>query len=172
MAAPLGFDGLVQALHQLLDHLPDFRQGTNTTYTMKDAALGAFAVFFTQSPSFLAHQQALRHAKGVSNAERLFGMTQIPGATQIRTLLDPLPPTHLVSLFTTVSQALLSAGTLTPFQVLDGQMLIALDGTQYFSSKRISCPACSQKTSATGTVTSSHSAITPDIVAPGRAEVL
>jgi len=32
--------------------LPDHRTGRNTTYTLKDAILSAFAVFFMQSPSF------------------------------------------------------------------------------------------------------------------------
>src|SRR5919202_1616884 len=172
MASPLSFDVLVQAFHQVLDHLPDTRRGKNSTYTIKDAALGAFAVFFTQSPSFLAHQQALRQAKGVSNAEHLFGMTQIPCDNQIRTLLDPVPPDQLFPVFRTITQALGAAGTVETFQVLDETVLIALDGTQYFSSQRISCPSCCHKTSASGTVTSSHSVITPVIVAPGTAEVL
>jgi hypothetical protein len=30
---------------------------------MDDAALGAFSVFFTQCPSFLAHQKAMEKAK-------------------------------------------------------------------------------------------------------------
>jgi hypothetical protein len=49
----LSFDQLIGKFHQRLDQLPDHRKGgNNTTYEMKDAALGAFAVFFTQSPSF------------------------------------------------------------------------------------------------------------------------
>jgi hypothetical protein len=39
--------------------LPDQRQGRNTTYAMADFAFGAFASFFMQSPSFLAHQRHL-----------------------------------------------------------------------------------------------------------------
>ncbi len=56
MADPLRFDALVHAFHHVLAQLPDVRRGQNTTYAIKDAALGAFAVFFTQSPSFLAYQ--------------------------------------------------------------------------------------------------------------------
>jgi len=36
-------------------HLPDYRTGPNRRYEIADAALEAFAVFFTQSPSFLAY---------------------------------------------------------------------------------------------------------------------
>ena len=172
MADPLRFAALVHTFHALLDQVPDTRRGKNTQYAIKDAALGAFAVFFTQSPSFLAHQQSLRQAKGSSNAERLFGITQIPCDNQIRTLLDPVPPAHLFPMFATITQALTTAGVVDTFRAVADTVLIALDGTQYFSSQRISCGACSQKTAPMGAVTYSHSVITPVVVAPGRAEVL
>ncbi len=99
-------------------------------------------------------------------------MAHIPCDTQRRTLLDAVPPDQLFPMFMTITQALLTAGAIASFHVLDDTVLIALDGTQYFSSQRISCPNCSQKTAATGTVTYSHSVITPVIVAPGKSEVL
>src|SRR5918998_11916 len=125
--------------------------------------------FYTLTQSF---SRALRQAKGTSNAHSLFGITQIPCDNQIRTLLDRVSPAHFFPIFTTITHALLEAGVIKRFHVLDQTVLIAIDGTQYFSSKRISCPSCSQKTSATGTVSFSHSALTPVIVAPGKAEVL
>ncbi len=172
MTAPLHFDALVQALHVRLDALPETRRGKNIHYAIKDAALGAFAVFFTQAPSFLAHQQSLQHAKGTSNAQRLFGMTHIPSDSQIRRLLDPVSPAHFCPLFATLTAALTSAGLIDTFRTVNNTLLIALDGTQYFSSQRISCVNCAQKTTASGTLSYSHSAITPVIVAPGKAEVL
>ena len=48
------FDDRQAILHQGITHLPDPRKPSpNTRYTMQDAALGAFGIFFTQSPSFL-----------------------------------------------------------------------------------------------------------------------
>lgn len=172
MTDPLRFDDLVHTFHALLDQLPDTRRGKNTQYAIKDAALGAFAVFFTQAPSFLAHQQTLRQAKGRSNAERLFGMTHIPCDNQIRTLLDPVPPDRLFPMFATITQALTATGLLDTFRAVDNTLLIALDGTQYFSSQRIACPNCTQKTAASGTITHSHCMLTPVIVAPDTADVL
>jgi hypothetical protein len=57
---------------------------------MSDAALGAFSVFFTQSPSFLDFQRTLEKAKGCSNAQTLFNMINIPSDNHIRNLLDPV----------------------------------------------------------------------------------
>jgi hypothetical protein len=51
---------------------PDIRTGFNTKYSMLDAALSAFSVFFMQSPSFLSHQKHLQETKGKDNATSLF----------------------------------------------------------------------------------------------------
>jgi hypothetical protein len=39
-----------------LSSLPDNRTSQTIRYGMEDAALSAFSVFFTQTPSFLAYQ--------------------------------------------------------------------------------------------------------------------
>ena len=70
----LNFDSMVSYLRSTMANFPDKRIGTNTHYSIEDAALGAFSVFFTQSPSFLSFQQAMLKNKGISNAQTLFGM--------------------------------------------------------------------------------------------------
>jgi hypothetical protein len=149
----LVFDHLVQALHKQLASLPDYRKGKNTRYAIKDAALGAFAVFFTQSPSFLAHPRTIQQAKGRTNAESLFGIGNIPCDNQIRTLLDPVAPAHLFPVYAGVYDALDGAGYLSQWRMFADQLLIALDGTEYFASKEIHCARCSQRTHANGQVT-------------------
>jgi len=62
------FDQLVDELRSCLAGLCDKRTGTNTQYTMQTIGLSAFSVFFSQCPSFLAHQKAMQHNKGQSNA--------------------------------------------------------------------------------------------------------
>jgi hypothetical protein len=99
MSETLAFDNLVEKLHRVLEGLPDYRTGQNTTYLIKDAALGAFSVFFTQAPSFLAHQQTMKRTKGRSNAESLLGIENIPCDNQIRQLLDPIAPSYLLPMF-------------------------------------------------------------------------
>jgi hypothetical protein len=70
------FDTLVSSFRQLLESLPDKRTGKNTRYEMEDAALSAFSVFFTQTPSFLAFQRTIEKNKGRSNVQTLFGVHQ------------------------------------------------------------------------------------------------
>lgn len=172
MAEGLAFDNLVQSLHHVLDTLPDARRGKNIRYAIKEAALGAFAVFFTQAPSFLAYQRTMRQAKGRSNADSLFGMDHVPCDNQIRTLLDPVDPARLFPVFDGIYDMLDQAGHLSAFRTLGDQLLIALDGTEYFSSPQIHCARCSQRTHGNGRVTYYHQVITPVIVAPGKAEVI
>jgi hypothetical protein len=172
MSEKLAFDNLVKEFHQILEELPDHRIGQNTTYLIKDAALGAFSVFFTQSPSFLAHQQTMKRTKGRSNAESIFGIETIPCDNQIRQLLDPIAPCHLFPMFGLIFNDLEAAGQLDAFRTFDNNLLFAFDGTQYFSSKKIHCQNCSHKTAANGVTTYSHSAITPVVVAPGNNRVI
>jgi len=139
---------------------------------MRDAALGAFAVFFTQSPSFLAYQRTMQQAKGRSNAATLFGLEHIPCDNQLRTLLDPVDPAQLFPLFDVIYDALDRAGHVAGFRTFAGQLLIALDGTEYFSSQEIHCARCSQRTHRPGHVTYVHQVITPVIVAPGNPAVI
>jgi len=172
MTDMLEFDNLMSKFCHQLETLPDHRTGKNISYRIKDAALGAFSVFFTQSPSFLAHQQAMEKRKGRSNAGSLFQIEKIPSDNQIRSLLDPITPRHLYRLFDEILLALEQSGELEPFRVLNGQLLVSMDGTGYFSSKAIHCPNCQYRTTAKGETIYYHTAITPVIVAPGLSQVI
>lgn len=50
---------LLSALSRCCAALPDPRTGHNGQYSMADAGLSAFALFFAQSPSFLDFQRRL-----------------------------------------------------------------------------------------------------------------
>jgi hypothetical protein len=75
MTTPLGFDALKGILYRRLTHVPDHRTASpNTQYAIPDAALGAFGIFFTPSPSFLAYQRRLQHAKGEGVSQVLISL--------------------------------------------------------------------------------------------------
>jgi hypothetical protein len=169
----LTFDEIVRLFHQRLDQLPDHRQGgNNTTYEIKDAALGASAVFFTQSPSFLTYQKQMEEMKGRSNATTLFGIERTPTTPQIRNLLDPVPPEELYPLFRTMLEALAEDGQLDRFRAFNDNLLLPLDGTQYFSSQKIHCDQCSRQQLTNGQILYSHKVVTAVVVHPDLAQVL
>jgi hypothetical protein len=143
MTSPLCFEDLQSLLHQQIDPLPDHRKaGPNTRYRIREAFLGAFGIFFTQSPSFLDYQRTLQQTKGQNNAHTLMGVEQIPCDNQIRTLLDPIAPSHCDLVFVEVFERLEQHRRLAHFRVLGDQLLVALDGPNYFSSNTIHCPNC------------------------------
>jgi len=172
MADPITLEHLMTSLFQQFDQLPDHRTGQNSRYAIADAAKAAFAVFFTQSPSFLAHQRTMKQTKGRSNAETLFQMEQIPCDNQIRALLDPLSPRQIFGVFDEVYRMLEQSGVLSDFRVLDDQWLVSMDGTGYFTSKTIQCQNCLQRTSANDETVYYHPVITPVLVRPGRSQVI
>jgi hypothetical protein len=166
-------DWFITRLTILSASLPDKRTGKNIRYQMADIVKAAFAVFFTQSPSFLAHQQAMKKSRGRSNAETVFQMEKIPCDEHIRQMLDRVSPEHFYPEFHAVFQQVQEQGQLSAYRVLDGQyLLLSMDGTEYFTSYEINCPNCLQRKRNNGQTQYYHTAILPVVVAPNNPHVL
>ena len=165
-------DSLIAGLKALCATLPDRRKGENTIYEMSDIGMAGFATFFMQSPSFLAQQTALARGRGTSNCQTLFGMDKIPSDNHIRSMLDPVPPETLLPMFGKTLAALEAGGGLAAFQRLGGHVLIALDGTEYFCSQKLSCPSCSSRARANGKTVHFHAMVSAAMVAPGHDRAL
>lgn len=168
----IGLSTLMGYLEEAIGEFPDRRKGKNTRYSLRDAALGAFSVFFTQSPSFLSHQQSMQHSKGNSNASTIFGLEKIPSENWIRTLLDAVPSSSLSVVFRRVFERLEEQGSLDTYRAFDGTLLVALDGTWFHSSETVHCEHCNRQEHRNGSTTYYHSAITPVVVTPGSNQVL
>jgi Fe2+ or Zn2+ uptake regulation protein len=163
---------IAKQIRGIFETFIDPRTGKNSHYTMVDAGLSAFSVFFMQSPSFLEHQRTLEQAHGENNARTLFGVHEIPTDNQIRTLLDPTPPAMVRPAYSFLFNALREAGVVDSHRSLNGTLLLALDGTEYFSSQKLQCDQCSTRQHANGTVTCFHTALTPVLVKPGCGKVI
>ena len=169
----LSFAALLERLQQGISGMSDPRKASNaTTYSLSDAVLGAFAMFFMQCESFLEHQRQMQSRQGKNNAQTLFGLTQVPTNNQIKNILDAIPATTLFGLFSWVFEHLQRLGVLNAYVSVNQTLLVALDGTEYFSSQKVCCEQCSTRTHKDGRVTYFHSAILPVIVAPGKEQVL
>ncbi len=110
----------------------------------------------TNSPSFLEHQRLMKNLKGQNNASSLFDINKIPCDNQIRNLLDPVTPQTVYPVFQQTYKWLKEQEVIKKFFYLDGEILIALDGTEYFSSKKINCPHCNCRNHRNGTTTYFH----------------
>jgi hypothetical protein len=172
MFKELTLEQLVSQIKQSFSQFCDVRQGKNIQYDMVDAGMGAFSVFFTQSPSFLSAQQDMKRRKGQCNAESLFGMEQVPSDNQIRALLDPVAPSNLAAVFREVYHRLERAEVLKGYRSFRHNLLVVIDGTQYFSSQKLHCEQCSTRELSNGKTSYFHSVLTPVIAQPGNAHVI
>ncbi|MDD1643488.1 MAG: ISNCY family transposase, partial [Methylococcaceae bacterium] len=82
---------------------------------MEDAALSAFSVFFTQSPSFLYYQRRMQKHCNRNNAQSVFGVHQIPSTSQIGNLIDPIAPETLYPMLAGAGDKLYAQGCLELF---------------------------------------------------------
>ncbi len=172
---PFTTDTLISKIRNTFSQLPDSRKkatSNNLIYEVQDAALSAFSVFFAQSPSFLEYQTRMQKAHGKNNAQSLFGVHQIPSSNQIRTILDNVPPETVYPVLTEIGAGLYEHGYLEPYRSINNTLLLALDGTDFFSSENIACPSCKTQTLKNGKTCYRHTAMTPVIVAPGQSQVV
>jgi hypothetical protein len=168
----LTFSSAIQQLRATFETFHDRRQGKNRQYSMTDAGLSAFSAFFMQSPSFLEYQRTMQETQGKSNVQTLFGAFEIPSDNQIRHLLDAVEPASIYPMFPFLLNGLHQAGVVESYRTLHQTVLLALDGTRYFSSSTLNCPCCNTQAHANGQVTYFHSVVTPVLVMPGNDKVL
>jgi len=166
------FYTLINFLDSAISQFPDRRLGKNTRYQIRDAALSAFSVFFTQSPSFLSYQISMEQNKGNNNGRTLFGIDKIPCDNQIRALLDPIPANLLFPVFEQTFKMLQETNVVDEFRSFNNDLLIALDGTWFFSSNKIHCENCLTKEHRNGTTTYYHNALLPVVMVPGSSRVI
>lgn len=166
------FNTLINLLNSAISQFPDIRPGTNKHYKIKDAALSAFSVFFTQSPSFLSYQISMEQNKGNNNGRTLFGIDKIPCDNQIRALLDPIPANLVFPVFDQTFKMLQETNVMEEFRSFNNDLLIAMDGTWFFSSKKIHCQNCLTKEHRDGTTTYYHNALLPVVVVPDSSRVI
>ncbi len=167
----LQFDDLMKILRAELEQLPEQRKGENIQYEVADAALSAFAVFFTQSASFLAYQRKMKGEKGRSNAESMFGIKKIPSDSQIRRILDGIDARELEGIFYEILDRVEQEKILESYRGYEGRLLIAIDGTDYHASRKIACKNCTIQEDEKGKLYR-HIALTPILEKPGETKVL
>jgi hypothetical protein len=167
------FSKLLGSLEAVGEHIPDLRRaGGNLKYRLLDAIKSAFAVFFFLHPSLLDFQRAMKERRKRNNVETLFGAGEIPSDNQIRTLLDGIEPLAMGEVFERNLRIADGAGIIEGYRVLDGGVLLALDGLWYYSSKEVRCEHCLHATDPKGGTTYYHSAVAGAIVKPGSAAVV
>ena len=162
----LHFDALARLARDRFEEIPDSRRCP--AIPLPDALMAGFAVFALKDPSLLAFQRrALDH-----NLQSVFGLQVIPSDTQLRTILDPVDPDGIRPLFGAIFHELECGKVLEDFRLLDGHYLIALDGVEYFRSKKVRCPCCMTRQHANGEISYCHQMLGAVLVHPDHSVVI
>jgi hypothetical protein len=162
-------DGLFALVRADFEQVTDQR-ADNAKISMPDALMSGFAMFSLKDPSLLAFDE---RRTTDSNLGSLYGIEEVPGDTQMRTILDDVDPVEIRPAFRDVVRQLQRSKELEQFRFLDGSYLVSLDGTGYFSSKTIHCSSCMQKVNQkTGEVTYYHQLMGGVIIHPSLREVI
>jgi hypothetical protein len=159
----LSADGLFQLLYRGFGEIGDHR-AENRKIPLVDALMSGFALFSLKDASLLEFDE--RRATG-GNLKRIYGLGTVPSDSQMRTILDPVSPQELKPLYKTVFEQLERSRMLEKFVYLGQYYLLSLDGTEYFSSTKVHCPAClEKKTRKKGELTYRHQLLGGAIVHP------
>ena len=73
-------------------------------------------------------------------------------------MLDGVPTAHFDDEFHALAADLDACGGLAPMRRLDGRVLVALDGTEFFRSRKVRCDNCSTRKRGDG----GHGVLPPD----------
>jgi hypothetical protein len=134
----LSADRLFALVRASFEQMTDQR-AENAKISMADALMSGFAMFSLKDPSLLAFDE---RRTTDSNLRSIYGIGEVPGDTQMRTILDDVDPREISPAFRDVVRQLQRTKELDKFVFLGGSYLTSLDGTGYFSSKTIHCSSC------------------------------
>ena len=168
----LGFSALRKALSELFENIDDSRQAGKIDYTLHDCLMSALAMMFFQDPSVLSFQRRMQDNMQSSNLKTMFGVNTVPSDSSLRQSIDAVPTEATHSAFSILFQRLQRGKQLLPYRLESGHYLIALDGSQYFSSEKINCPGCLTYKGAKGSLRYSHQILQPVMLHPHMRQVL
>jgi len=164
----LSADSLIDGLRCRFELVADSRRAGSVDHSLPDCLMAAFAMFSLKEPSLLAFD-ARRQDQSLMN---LYRIKSIPSDTQHREILDQVDPADLNECFADIFADLQRGGMLKPFVFHDGHYLLAIDGTGYFCSTKISCPQCLVKNSKNGKIEYSHQMVAAVLVHPDQKTVI
>jgi len=137
---------------------------------MADALMSGFAIFSLKDPSLLAFDER----RGIDqNLETIYLIEKVPCDTQMRTVLDEVNPEELRPAFKGPLRQLQRGKALERMVFYEGCYLLGLDGTGYFSSRKLHSDICLEKVNKeTGEVTYYLQMLGGAIIHPGFKEAI
>ena len=143
----LNADAMFKIIREDFQKIPDQR-AANSQISLDDALMSGFAVFQLKHPSLLAFDNFCNEKP--ENLHSIFGVTDIPCDSQMRTILDPIELSHLRAPFCSIFRELQRGKDFEKMAFIDGHYLLSGDGTTFYSSGKVFSPSCLIKKSRSG----------------------
>lgn len=164
----LTLDKEILSLRHEFEQVKD-KRASNVSHKLPDLLMCGFAIFALKHPSLLSFEKMTTAEK--ANLESVFGIKKIPSDTQLRDVLDETNPDFIRALFPKKFNQLEELGVISDFEYLIGAdtfHIVACDGVEHFSSKKIKCAHCSTKHHKNGTTTYHHNMLCATLVHPQK----
>ena len=175
----LTFESVVEVLRSRFNGVGAGGDPHRAQYPVRDILLSGFAMFFFQDPSLLQFQERLVKKKGRCNLQTMFGVSAVPGETQMRERLDEVEAEEVRVLLPHFFELIRRAGWASHYRspISSGRdtgeyYVAALDGTDYFHSTAINCPQCLTRADANGEPHYRHTVVAATIVTAGSHRIL
>ena len=140
-------DAMFATIREDFKKIPDQR-AANSQISLADALMSGFAVFQLKHPSLLTFDKFCNEKP--ENLHTIFGVTDIPCDSQMRTILDTIELSSLRAPFCSIFRDLQRGKEFEKMAFIDGHYLLSGDGTTFYSSGKVSSPSCLIKKSRSG----------------------
>jgi len=171
----LTFEAFRDLLAKTFKAIPDKRDPRRISGELPAVLMSAFAMLFFQHASLLEYQRRMKKQTGHANLERVFQVDAIPADTQMREILDGAPTEPLRRVVPETFEQMRRVGWTGRFVTeIDREQYytIAVDGSEYFHSTKITCPGCLRQQSAKGATHYSPVVVAATLTRAGSHEIL
>ena len=169
----LNADALFSTVMNRFKKIPEFRPNTPKV-SIADSLMSAFAMFSLKDSSLLQFDERRKDINECENLKSIYGIKEVPCDTRMREINDEIDPQkYIAPAFKDVFRNLQRGKALEKMVFYKGCYLLNLDGTGFFSSKKLSAPySLEKKNKKTGEITYHLQMLGAAIVHPDYKEVI
>lgn len=118
-------------------------RAANSSNTVSDVMLSGLACMYYQSVSLLEFQRNMEKREQRNNLRSMFAVQNLPSDQGMRNVIDSVDSEIAFRpIFKELFNKLQRGRHLEQYQTFPGKYLLNVDGTQYYSSDKVSCKRC------------------------------
>jgi hypothetical protein len=166
--AQLEFDQVYARLCGYFSRITDQR-GSGIDYPLDKLLRLAFAMFSLKHRSLLDFRK--RSRTETQNLDQVYGVDFSCSDNALRTALDEVCPDELQAMFAFLARLLKHSKVLSSYEVGKKQLLLSIDGVEYFHSQKVCCNYCLERKDRKGELHYYHQMLVAVVVHPDHKEV-